>query len=169
MIKQTRDPAASASRKQAGPPKFSKADFGGEQKVIQKLEAQKNAVKPSQQLLSRIIAQLSVEEQPQSFGPFYKETSVFTWVRFALPVVAVVLVAAVFVGTRFAGQTPLPVPAQNSGQQGIAQFETPVIEQPLSIAAIQTEQAQIDQGPIYEDFFADEKQMQEIETTLAGF
>ncbi|HEX9721930.1 MAG TPA: hypothetical protein VGA53_01560 [Candidatus Paceibacterota bacterium] len=119
-----------------------------EQKIIQKLEAQKNSVQPSQQLLSKIIARLPVEEQPQSF----------MWVRFALPVVAVVLVAAVFAGTRFVGQTPLPVPTQ-----------TPVIEQPLSIAAIEAEQAQIDRGLTFEDFFADEKQMQEVETTLAGF
>jgi hypothetical protein len=145
---------------------------GEEQYIIEKLKAQKNSVRPSSELLSKIIAQLPEQE---SVNAHTKKQYSFSWLRFAIPVGAVALLGGIFFASQFspapavppvaiietAGETPEPIAMQ-------AINPVPP-EQSLSLAAIAQEEQQIDQQLTFESFFADEQQMQEIDAALAGF
>lgn len=144
-----------------------------EQSIIEKLRAQKSAVKPQQALLSKIIAQLPAssadgpaDTRPKTFGAFMQEQRTLTWIRLAIPAGVALLVGGIFFGIQFL-QTPDP--AQQAGMPNQQSMTLQQTQQPLSMPGIQAEQKRMEQQLTYEDFFTDEFQMQEIDSALASF
>jgi len=158
---------------------------GEEQQIIDKLEAQKNTVRPSPQLLSNILAQLPAIEEQKQHNSFYQNMQTFSWIRLAIPAGALLLVGGIFFATSLSN-APLPndspeqneialapaaelaptVSSQAPTQALIAQVTT---EKALSLASIDTEEQTIEDPMSFEEFFEDDLQMQEIDAALAEF
>jgi len=162
-----------------------------EESIIKKLEAQKNSVQPSRELLSKIIDQLPVEQQQEN--TYIKQQFSFAWLRFAIPTGVALLVGGIFLGTQFAtpqlsesnNQSALDsaivleaptTPSQDNSQaiapseSSLSEFSTPVpTEKALSLASIEAEELRINDQLNFDQFFEDEIQMQEIDVALAEF
>ena len=142
-----------------------------EQYIIDKLAEQKNAIKPSRQLLSTIIAQLPAQEpalRPQQPNPF-------PWFRLMIPAGMVLLVGGVFFATRFSlpNQPTEPVAVstlKTTTQPKHITLVNPVHpEKALNLTSIAQEEQQIENEIAFDEFFEDELRMQEIDAALASF
>jgi hypothetical protein len=150
------------------------------QQIIEKLQKQKNSVRPSRELLSKIIAQLPAspagrpaQEDLQPF-PLFKKQHTFAWIRFAIPAGAIAVLFGVFFVSQFYAPSPnapiTPIATVQTLKPTALKTVTPVApEESLSLAGITREERQIEQQLTYEDFFEDEFQMQEIDIALASF
>ena len=148
-----------------------------EQFIIKKLQAQKNTVRPSPQLLSKIIAQLPMTEERNQHSFFYQNKQLFSWAKLAVPVGAMLFIGGIFFATMLLkAPSPDALPRQD-GQNSIAIFKTPTqtliaqvtTETALSLASINAEEQAIDSQINFEEFFEDDLQMQEVDTVLADF
>lgn len=150
-----------------------------EQFIIKKLKAQKNTVRPSPQLLSKIIAQLPVAKEQNQHSFFYQNKQLFSWVRFAVPVGAMLFVGGIFFATTLLNtpspNTPLIQNERMPNSNSIAISETsfralPIqitTETALSLASLNAEEQIIEEQINFDEFFEDDLQMQEIDEALA--
>ncbi|GEM_PF-3898704 len=115
-----------------------------EERIINRLKAQRPNVRPSRALLERILSQLSVPAAPQGFS--------LSWLRIAIPAGVAVLIGFIF------------LQMQGDPTQ-ITQVQQ---EQSVSTASLATEEVALEQTfEQQESFFEDELLIGEV--TLSDF
>lgn len=123
-----------------------------EKKIIEKLKAQRTNVRPSRNLLTSILAQLSSPASPQGVS--------FWWFRLAIPAGVALLIGIVFFNMQGEPAQVAQVPSETSQPQTIQQQALlPQPERVLSMVSLATEEEAMEQ------VFAQQKEFFEVETT----